>query len=134
MGYSGKREGQRMTFKSWGMGEEDEQVNETEMEALVRRKTKRLWPRNQVKEVSQGRGSNQLCLLLVSQVGQEFGIDLWTYYYIVVIKERNLVAVVMVVVIQTRVNWIENGRRGSGHIEVCWGVLLWRELKFKKNK
>lgn len=42
MGYSWKREGQRMTFKSCGMGEEDEQVNETEMEALVRRKTKRL--------------------------------------------------------------------------------------------
>lgn len=42
-------------------------------------KPKRLWPGNQVKEVSQGKGNNQVCGLLLSEIGQGLGIDNWIY-------------------------------------------------------
>ena len=62
-----------------------------------------------MKEVSPRRRADQVSLLLVSQVRWEFEIDHW-------IGERNLAVVVVLLVVQAPVSWIENGRRWIGHI------------------
>lgn len=87
-------------FKLRGLREEEEPVKETEKEIKLEPVT---WKPD---KLSQGRGNNRFFYCLGSLVGQKSRIDHFTVCCRVEIKERNLVAaaVMVVVVIQTTVS------------------------------